>query len=104
MLGATPGLNWIKQKVTSLDPSNNAVALDDGTACTYDYLIVSPGIRLRFDQIEGAQEALEDRDAPVGSIYTLSGAYKTSVLRDTFKGGNAVFCVPPFPIKCGGAP
>ena len=97
-------MNWIKQKVTSLDPDNNSIGLEDGSACSYDYLVVSPGIRLRFDQIEGAQEALDDGQTPVGSIYTLEGAYKTSQLREAFKGGNAIFTVPPFPIKCGGAP
>ena len=37
-------------------------------------------------------------------MYTLEGAYKTSVLRDGLRGGTAVFTCPPFPIKCGGAP
>ena len=26
------------------------------------------------------------------------------MLRDTFRGGNAIFTCPVFPIKCGGAP
>ena len=104
LLGSIPGLNWIKQNASSFDPDNNSVGLEDGSTCSYDYLVVSPGIRLRFDKIPGAQEALDDAKAPVGSIYTLEGAYKTSVLRETFRGGNAVFTVPPFPIKCGGAP
>ena len=66
--------------------------------------MVNPGLSLRFDQIEGAQEALDDPDAPVSSMYTLQGAYKTSVLRENFRGGNALFTCPMFPIKCGGAP
>jgi|Transcript_14993 sulfide:quinone oxidoreductase len=37
-------------------------------------------------------------------MYRLEGAYKTSVLRESFKGGNALFTSPKFPIKCGGAP
>ena len=37
-------------------------------------------------------------------MYTLPGAYKTSVLRENFRGGNAIFSCAPFPIKCGGAP
>lgn len=71
---------------------------------TYDYLIVSPGVILRWDKIEGAKEALDDINAPVGSIYSLDYAYKTSRLRDNFHGGNAVFVLPTMPIKCGGAP
>ena len=83
---------------------NNSLDLDDGSTTTYDYLIVNPGLSLRFDQIEGAQEALDDVDCPASSMYTLEGAYKTSLLREGFRGGNAVFTCPPFPIKCGGAP
>jgi sulfide:quinone oxidoreductase len=67
-------------------------------------LVVAPGCQLRFDQIKGAKEAVEDKDVPVGSIYTLAGAYKTSILRDSFKGGKAIFTLPTMPIKCGGAP
>lgn len=78
--------------------------MDDGTTCQYDFLVVNPGLKLRFDLIKGAQEALDDKTSPVGSIYTLQTAYKTSVLRENFRGGKAVFTVPPFPIKCGGAP
>ena len=77
---------------------------DDGTKVSYDVLVVNPGLSLRFDKIEGAQEAIDDPDTPVSSMYTLEGAYKTSVLRENFRGGNAIFSSPVFPIKCGGAP
>ena len=80
------------------------MTLSDGSKATYDILVVNPGCSLRFDKIEGAQEAIDDTDAPVSSMYTLPGAYKTSILREGFRGGNAIFTCPPFPIKCGGAP
>ena len=63
-----------------------------------------PGVVLRWDKIEGSVEALEDPNSPVGSIYKINYAYKTSRLREAFKGGNAVFTLPTMPIKCGGAP
>ena len=100
----TPGVQWQQKAVVSFDPSNNELTLNDGSKATYDYLIVNPGLKLRYDKIEGAQEALDDPDCPVGSMYYLKGAYKTSVLRENFRGGNAIFTCPPFPIKCGGAP
>lgn len=34
----------------------------------------------------------------------MPGAYKTSVLRENFKGGKVVFTMPSPPVKCGGAP
>jgi len=77
---------------------------DKGHTYTYDYLIVCPGVVLRWDKIEGSREALEDPNSPVGSIYKINYAYKTSKLREAFKGGKAVFTLPTMPIKCGGAP
>lgn len=97
-------MNWRQEAVKSFDPDNNSISLADGTSATYDVLIVNPGAQLRFDLIDGAQEALDDGEAPISSMYTLEGAYKTSVLRENFRGGNALFTSPTFPIKCGGAP
>lgn len=80
------------------------MTLSDGTIVTYEYLVISPGCQLRFDQIKGAKEAIEDQNCPVSTIYTLNGAYKTSSMRENFKGGKAIFTLPTMPIKCGGAP
>lgn len=104
VLSNTPGVRWVQQAVTTFDPENNSIALADGSKTTYDILVVNPGLQLRYDLIDGAQEALDDPDTPVGSMYRLEGAYKTSVMRESFRGGNALFTCPPFPIKCGGAP
>ena len=49
-------------------------------------------------------EALQDSKSPVGSIYRLDFAYKTSSLRQNFTKGKAIFSAPKMPIKCGGAP
>lgn len=45
-----------------------------------------------------------DPEVPVGSSYRLDFAHKMSRLRENFTGGKAIFTVPAFPIKCGGAP
>lgn len=80
------------------------MTLQDGTVVSYEYLVVAPGLSLRWDLIPGAKEAVEDPNCPASSIFTLSGAYKTSVLRENFKGGKAIFTLPVMPIKCAGAP
>ena len=64
-----PGLGLRHESVTKLDPENNAIETDKGNRITYDYLVASPGLVLRFDKIEGATEALADPNSPVGSIY-----------------------------------
>jgi NADPH-dependent 2,4-dienoyl-CoA reductase/sulfur reductase-like enzyme len=99
-----PGVNWVRQNIETFDPENNTLGLMDGQRCTYEYLIVSPGCELRWDMIPGAEQAVQDPNTPVGSIYTLSGAYKMSNLREGFRGGKAIFTLPTMPIKCGGGP
>jgi sulfide:quinone oxidoreductase len=99
-----PGLNLVHETITKLDPDNNAFETKEGNRVTYDYLIASPGVTLRYDRIEGAAEALAEPDCPVGSIYRLEYAYKTSKFREAFRGGKAIFMLPQMPVKCGGAP
>jgi NADH dehydrogenase FAD-containing subunit len=99
-----PGLNWVREAVAYLEPSNNLVKTAEGNTHTYDYLVVASGLQLRYDLIKGAREALEDPECPVGSMYTLEFAQKMSQLRERYTGGKAIFTVPVMPIKCGGAP
>jgi sulfide:quinone oxidoreductase len=98
------GLGIVHESIQQLEPENNSFTAISGKRYTYDWLIASPGIQLRYDLIEGAQDALDDPTSPVGSIYKLPYAYKTSRLREEFKGGKALFTMPRMPIKCGGAP
>jgi NADPH-dependent 2,4-dienoyl-CoA reductase/sulfur reductase-like enzyme len=98
-------LNWLKQRVTKLDPDNNTIYVDDNESpVTYDYLVMASGVELRYDLIEGSLDALNDADCPVGSMYRLDFAHKMSDLRCGFKRGKAIFTLPTMPVKCGGAP
>ena len=47
---------------------------------------------------------MDDPNSPVSTMYKAAGAYKTSLMREAFKGGKALFTMPAPPIKCGGAP
>lgn len=96
------GVIWVKNKVSSFDPQNNQVLLEDGTSLVYDSLIVAAGIQLDWDKIKGAKEALET--PYVCSNYLPGGATKTWELYQKTEKGNAVFTQPPLPIKCAGAP
>lgn len=98
------GVKWEQAAVTKYDPEANSVVTSRGETYSYDFLVVAQGNQLRFDMIEGAKEALDDPNCPVGSIYTLDSAFKTSQMREDFKGGKALFTMPVVPIKCGGAP
>ena len=80
----TKGIDWRQTSVSKIDPSNNSITAGNGETYTYDYLVLSPGVELRFDKIEGAKEALNDPNSGVASIYRLDYAYKTSALRENF--------------------
>lgn len=94
------GVNWIKEYATKFYPESNQVELGNGEIIDYDYLVVSPGIKIDNSLIEGLTEAI-DRGV-VCSNYT-DPKHTFQVLKN-FKGGTALFTQPATPIKCGGAP
>lgn len=51
------GINFIAQAVTSLQPQDNALTLADGSVQTYDYLVITTGPKLAFDEVPGAGPA-----------------------------------------------
>lgn len=91
---------WIKDKATGFKPSENKVSTDKNGDLEYKYLIVSPGLVMAPEKIEGLTEAMEK--GVVCSNYT--DPEHVWELLSNFKGGNAIFTQPATPIKCGGAP
>ncbi|MCB9197165.1 MAG: NAD(P)/FAD-dependent oxidoreductase [Flavobacteriales bacterium] len=94
------GVNWIKEYAERLDPDHNKVILKSGKELEYDYLVLSPGLVMDLDGIEGLRESIDK--GVVCSNYT-DPKHTWEVIKN-FKGGNAVFTQPTTPIKCGGAP
>ncbi len=94
------GVDWIKDFATEIDPDNNLVRTKDSGDFHYEYLVVSPGLVMAPELIEGLPEALDK--GVVCSNYT-DPNHTWEVLKN-FKGGNALFTQPTTPIKCGGAP
>ena len=48
------GINFIAQRADKIDPIANRLDLANGESLNYDYLVITTGPRLAFDQIEGA--------------------------------------------------
>lgn len=96
------GAKWIKASVSSFDPDNNQLMLQDGRSLSYDYLVVCPGIQIDWHLIPGLKESLGKNG--VTSNYDRRYAPYTWELLQNFKGGNALFTFPATPIKCAGAP
>ncbi len=96
------GVKWEKNDVCSFDPDNNQVTLSDGATIGYDYLIISPGLKLCWDKVEGLEDALGKNG--VTSNYRYDLAPYTWELVQNMKQGKALFTQPAMPIKCAGAP
>jgi sulfide:quinone oxidoreductase len=47
------GIEFIQKAAAKVDPVNNQVLLDDGSAVAYDFLIIATGPRLAFDEVPG---------------------------------------------------
>ncbi|APZ43447.1 NAD(P)/FAD-dependent oxidoreductase [Acidihalobacter ferrooxydans] len=48
------GIKFIAQTATALDPENNSIALANGETVSYDYLIITTGPKLAFEEVEGS--------------------------------------------------
>ncbi len=95
-------VTWIKQAAATFQPDDNQVTLDDGTVLSYKLLVVAPGIRLAWEQIEGLEETLGKNGVTSNYRYDLA-PYTWELVRN-LKSGRAIFSQPPMPIKCAGAP
>ena len=48
------GIGFVAQPVQAIDAEGNALELGDGTRVNYDYLVVTTGPKLSFDEVPGA--------------------------------------------------
>ncbi len=96
------GISWIRQAVVGFSPEQNEVQLDNGQHLHYKQLIVTPGLSLDWDAVEGLRDTLGQNGVTSNYLYKL--APYTWKLVQELKSGKAVFTQPPMPIKCAGAP
>ncbi|MAT34351.1 MAG: TIGR01244 family phosphatase [Ponticaulis sp.] len=96
------GVQWIRSACAGFDPEHNQVILEDGTRISYKVLVVSPGLKLDWDAVEGLKDTLGKNG--VTSNYLFDMAPYTWELVKSLKRGRALFTQPPMPIKCAGAP
>lgn len=96
------GVTWVQAAVKAFEPDHNQVVLENGEHINYIRLIVSPGLKLNWDGIEGLSETLGRNG--VTSNYRYDLAPYTWQLVSNMRQGKAIFTQPPMPIKCAGAP
>jgi sulfide:quinone oxidoreductase len=93
---------WVRQGVSAIQEAERRVLLADGRHLEYDVLVVSPGVELHWEAIDGLLETLGKNG--VCSNYDPSLALYTHQCVAEFTGGTALFTQPATPIKCAGAP
>lgn len=93
---------WIKESVKSVQGNLNQILLSNGETILYQYLVLSPGLKLRWDKIQGLEGNVGKNG--ICSIYHQDFVENAREQITNFKAGNAVFVMPPVPIKCAGAP
>ncbi|KAI4941673.1 hypothetical protein J4E91_010547 [Alternaria rosae] len=90
--------------VAAIDPQDNHVSLRGGDKVQYDHLVIAPGIKVDYDDIEGLSEAMTNPDSLVASIYSYDHCDKVFQNIQRFKKGSAIFTQPSGVVKCAGAP
>src|ERR1035437_4680400 len=96
------GATWVRSAVTQFVPGANQVLTEEGERVEYQFLVVAPGIELNWDAVAGLRGNVGRND--VVSNYEYDQCERTWEAIRNFKGGTALFVMPPPPIKCAGAP
>lgn len=96
------GATWKQASVTTFQPDQNTVLLNNGKEISYDILVVAPGLKLNWAGVEGLENTLGRNGVTSNYRYDLA-PYTWELVQSTNK-GRALFTQPPMPIKCAGAP
>ena len=93
----------IRDTVTAIDPAARQVRMAGGGRLAYDRLIVSPGIDIRWNALEGYDEAAAQTmpHAWKAGPQTLALRHRLEAMED---GGLVVIAVPGNPIRCPPGP
>jgi sulfide dehydrogenase [flavocytochrome c] flavoprotein subunit len=97
------GVNVVIDKVTGIDAAAQTVTTAGGKTFAYDRCIVSPGVHLNYDAIEGySKEA--SKEIP----HAWKAGKQTTLLRAQLEnmkdGGTFVMIAPPNPFRCPPGP
>jgi NADPH-dependent 2,4-dienoyl-CoA reductase/sulfur reductase-like enzyme len=103
-LAGKHGVNVVRDHVTNVDPAKKTVTLASGPTIRYDKLVMSPGIDLMFDSIEGLQAA----HASGHILHAWKAGPETLALRKQLEampdGGVFAITIPEAPYRCPPGP
>jgi len=98
------GIKIIQESVTSIDPDKKVVKLSSGKTLRYDKVIVSPGISLLMNSIEGLAQANQagiTLQAWKAGAETVALHKQLASMRD---GGTYALSIPEAPYRCPPGP
>ena len=98
------GVTVVHDTVSAIDPAKKTVKLAGGPEIRYDKLVLSPGIDLMFDSIQGLKQAQADGQI----LQAWKAGAETLALRDQLQamrdGGVFAITVPEAPYRCPPGP
>jgi len=98
------GVHLVRSLAVSVDTANRTVTLADGSQLPYDRLVLSPGIELMLNRIEGLTEARAARTI----VQAWKAGAETALLRQQLEampdGGTFAIAIPEAPYRCPPGP
>ena len=102
-LASNYGVKLVHQMAASIDRDKKQVVLADGSRLSYDRLVVSPGIELKYDSVPGWGKAHEEK-----MPHAWMAGPQTQLLKKQLDavpdGGLIVMIAPPNPFRCPPGP
>jgi len=98
------GVTLVRDSVASIDASKKTLRLAGGAEMRYDKLVLSPGIELIFDSVQGLKQASDDGrilQAWKAGPETEALFNQLRAMRD---GGVFAICIPEAPYRCPPGP
>ncbi len=95
------GVEFVVSRIERIDPSGNAVVLENGRKIAYDLLIVATGAEIVPAETPGMLDGWRES---IFDFYTAEGAVALAGKVREFQGGKVVIHINEMPIKCPVAP
>jgi len=97
------GVSVVHDKGIEIDPAKKTVKTQDGKSLGFDYLVVAPGISMKWGAIEGYDKAASEK-----MPHAWKAGPQTTLLRKQLEkmpdGGVVMIAAPPNPFRCPPGP
>lgn len=101
---AAHGVNVVHDTVTGIDPDKRTVMTASGKSLPYDRCVMSPGVDMKYDTVEGYDASVAAEKIP----HAWKAGPQTELLRAQLEamkdGGTVAIAAPPNPFRCPPGP